>query len=427
MRAHGRVVVFRGDARASARTVDGGGRARANGRPAQSDAARGRSRVSSRARVVAASVMDEKATVVPAPTCARLDACRASSWRAHLDARATFRAVAVAVPAAFVRYALADGVVCEETDASLPRRVKSDAFEAVETARRFEEACAVAEKEEEEKDAAASDGERRATFAAFEGEIQRAIEALGGEVAPKFAWSAPKDATWVTAGNTMKCRNVDEVVLLLKASDAVAHDLTEAYCACEDYARDENESEEARAVREHASTVLTLREWYDLNPSMEFRCFVKSKNLIAVAQRHVNDYFEFLAREKDAIEDAIATFWEANVSTTSWHDEQVDYVFDVYVTPKQKKVKIIDFNVWGGTTLPLLFGWHELETIGAKQPSGGDARGYADDIEFRIIESQGNILPGLQLGVPYDLYDMSEGGAISEFLEEQRKRQESEH
>ena len=178
----------------------------------------------------------------------------------------------------------------------------------------------------------------------------------------------------------------------------MAHDLTEAYCACEDYARDENESEEARAVREHASTVLTLREWYDLNPSMEFRCFVKSKNLIAVAQRHVNDYFEFLAREKDAIEDAIATFWEANVSTTSWHDEQVDYVFDAYVTPKQKKVKIIDFNVWGGTTLPLLFDWHELETIGAKQPSGGDARGYADDIEFRIIESQGNILPGLQLG-----------------------------
>ena len=39
----------------------------------------------------------------------------------------------------------------------------------------------------------------------------------------------------------------------------------------------------------------------------------------------------------------------------------------------------------------------------------------------------GNILPGLHLGVPCDLYDMSEGGAISEFLEEQRKRQESEH
>ena len=375
------------------------------------------------------SAARDASIVVPAPACARLDACRASSWRAHFDAHA-FRAVAVAVPAAFVRYALADGVVCEETDASLPRRVTPDAFEAAETARRFEEACAVASAasaaSEEEAAAAASDGERRATFAAFEGEIQRAIEALGGEVAPKFAWSAPKDATWVTAGNTMKCRNVDEVVLLLKASDAVAHDLTEAYGACEDYERDENENEEARAVREHASTVLTLREWYDLNPSMEFRCFVKSKNLIAVAQRHVNDYFEFLAREKDIIEDAIATFWEANVSTTSWHDEQVDYVFDVYVTPKQKKVKIIDFNVWGGTTLPLLFDWQELETIGAKQASGDDARGYADDIEFRIIESQGHILPGLQLGVPYDLYDMSEGGAISEFLEEQRKRQESE-
>ena len=57
---------------------------------------------------------------------------------------------------------------------------------------------------------------------------------------------------------------------------------------------------------------------------------------------------------------------------------------------------------------------------------GDDARGYADEIEFRIIESQGHIRPGLQLGVPFDLYDTSEGGAISEFLEEQRRRQEQE-
>ena len=41
----------------------------------------------------------------------------------------------------------------------------------------------------------------------------------------------------------MKCRNADEVVLLLKASDAVAHDLTEAYGACEDYARGDGSEE----------------------------------------------------------------------------------------------------------------------------------------------------------------------------------------
>ena len=237
--------------------MDGGGRARANGRPAQSDAARGRSRVSSRARVVAASVMDEGDGGARADVRAAGRVQGVVVARARLDARATFRAVAVPVPAAFVRYALADGVVCEETDASLPRRVKSDAFEAVETARRFEEACAVAEKEEEEKDGGERRRETRA-FAAFEGEIQRAIEALGGEVAPKFVERA-QGCDVGDGGEHHEVSKRRRVGALAQASDAVAHDLTEAYCACEDYARDENESEEARAVREHASTVLTLR------------------------------------------------------------------------------------------------------------------------------------------------------------------------
>ena len=382
-----------------------------------------------RARRRAMTPATREVARVPAPTRAALDACRDARWRATFAAHG-FRAVALEVPEDFIRYVLADGVVTRETDAAMPRRVAQDAFDAAESAARFARARATTTtmEEEEAEDASARDGARRATFAAFERAIEDAIEALGGEVAPKFAWSAPKDAAWVAAGNTMKCRNADEVVLLLKASDAVAHDLTEAYGACEDYARGDGseESEEDRAVREHAASVLTLREWYDLNPSMEFRCFVKNRNLVAASQRHVNDFYEFLVRDKDAIEDAIALFWESNVSCTSWHDDQVDYVFDVYVTPKTKKVKIIDFNVWGGTTLPLLFEWHELEAMNRDRAEGDDARGYADEIEFRIIESQGHIRPGLQLGVPFDLYDTSEGGAISEFLEEQRRRQEQE-
>ena len=366
----------------------------------------------------------------PAPTRAALDACRDARWRATFAAHG-FRAVALEVPEDFIRYVLADGVVARETDAAMPQRVAQDAFDAVESAERFARACATTTKtddDDEEEDASARDGARRATFAAFERAIEDAIEALGGEVAPKFAWSAPKDAAWVAAGNTMKCRNADEVVLLLKASDAVAHDLTEAYGACADYVRDDgNEREEDRAVREHVTSVLTLREWYDLNPSMEFRCFVKNKNLVAASQRYVNDFYEFLVRDKDVIEDAIALFWETHISSTSWHENQVDYVFDVYVTPKTKKVKIIDFNVWGGTTLPLLFEWHELEAMNRDCAEGDDVRGYADEIDFRIIESQGHIRPGLQLGVPFDLYDTSEGGAISEFLEEQRRQQAQEN
>jgi len=360
----------------------------------------------------------EPAVEIPSPTVAALDAARFASWYASFAAH-TFETRLVRVPAAFVRYALSDGVVAGEMNAALPVRIERDAFDAAESAERFADA------NEEE----ATDEEARRAFADFELDVANAIEELKGEVAPKFAWSAPKDAVWVSAGNTMKCRNVDEVVMLLKSSDSVAHDLTEAYGACRDYSNqgEEGESEEERAIRQHGTTALALREWFDLNPSMEFRCFVKNKNLIGISQRHVNDFYDFLLRDKDSIEDAIAIFWEANISGSSWHSEQVDYVFDVYVTPKTKKVKIVDFNVWGGTTLPLLFEWHELEAMeaGSAAAEGDDARGYADNIEFRIIESQGHIRPGLQLGVPFDLYDTTQGGAIAEFLQEQRRQQDA--
>jgi len=245
---------------------------------------------------------------IPSPTIAALDAARFASWYASFGAH-TFETRLVRVPAAFVRYALSDGVVAGEMNAALPLRVERDAFDAAESAERFADA------NEEE----ATDEEARQAFAEFERDVASAIEELKGEVAPKFAWSAPKDAVWVSAGNTMKCRNVDEVVMLLKSSDSVAHDLTEAYRACQDYSNhgEEGESEEERAIRQHETTVLALREWYDLNPSMEFRCFVKNKNLIGISQRHVNDFYDFLFRDKDSIEDAIAIFWEANISGSS--------------------------------------------------------------------------------------------------------------
>ena len=37
-----------------------------------------------------------------------------------------------------------------------------------------------------------------------------------------------------------------------------------------------------------------------------------------------------------------------------------DYCFDVYVTAKRRRPRLIDFNPWGGATLPLLFDWDEL-------------------------------------------------------------------
>ncbi|KAK1048241.1 hypothetical protein LTR74_017557, partial [Friedmanniomyces endolithicus] len=59
--------------------------------------------------------------------------------------------------------------------------------------------------------------------------IKATIAELGGVVVPKLNWSAPKDATWINAGNSMECRTPNDIYLLLKSSDFVTHDLEHAF------------------------------------------------------------------------------------------------------------------------------------------------------------------------------------------------------
>ena len=77
-----------------------------------------------------------------------------------------------------------------------------------------------------------------------------------------------QDATWITASNSLKCTNADEVLLLLKSSDRIAHDICNAFDGCK-----ENLQEEVRYV-------LVLKKHYDLKPEREFRCFIKGHDLI---------------------------------------------------------------------------------------------------------------------------------------------------
>ncbi|KAI4134088.1 MAG: hypothetical protein LQ347_001822, partial [Umbilicaria vellea] len=58
--------------------------------------------------------------------------------------------------------------------------------------------------------------------------IRSTIAELGGSVVPKLNWSAPKDATWINAGNSMECRTPNDIYLLLKSSDFITHDLEQA-------------------------------------------------------------------------------------------------------------------------------------------------------------------------------------------------------
>ena len=57
---------------------------------------------------------------------------------------------------------------------------------------------------------------------------------------------------WLTVSGNLKCTNAEEIVLLLKSSDAVAHDLCYAYAQCCD---------DATHVARDTPPQLVLKRW----------------------------------------------------------------------------------------------------------------------------------------------------------------------
>ncbi len=210
---------------------------------------------------------------------------------------------------------------------------------------------------------------------------------------PKLNWSAPKDATWISATNSMECRTANDVYLLLKSSDFVTHDLEQVFDGCEG---DESDSEDADSWgstnasedEEEEEEPVDYREWekkakekqlatipYHLilrktipayNPALEFRCFVRGRRLLCLCQRDLNHY-SFLPGLVPTLRPLIAVFFEKHLRDT-FPDE--NFVFDVYIPPPHKRVWLIDMNPWAVRTDPLLFSWLEiLHKPGADTPT----------------------------------------------------------
>jgi hypothetical protein len=55
----------------------------------------------------------------------------------------------------------------------------------------------------------------RPQFNALIASISQIISDLGGAVFPKLNWSAPRDTTWINAGENLKCVSTSDVILLV--------------------------------------------------------------------------------------------------------------------------------------------------------------------------------------------------------------------
>lgn len=237
------------------------------------------------------------------------------------------RARVLTAPEEFRQYLLADGIWLAEDDDDL--LVPKDEYSS--DSDKEDEAAL------ELKDNSVDSKARVPEF--FHNRIKNTIKELHGAVCPKLNWSSPKDATWILPTNSMKCYTPNEIYMLLKSSDYCTHDLTQAL----------GDGDEPETLQ------LVLREWFDCNKSLEFRCFIKNGHLIGCTQRDMV-YYEFLEEAQAQIIRAISNLCKCLIA--DYPDPC--FVADVYVKKSYERAYLIDINPWLERTDSLLFSWDEL-------------------------------------------------------------------
>ncbi|KAK3950906.1 D123-domain-containing protein [Pseudoneurospora amorphoporcata] len=233
--------------------------------------------------------------------------------------------------------------------------------------------------------------------------INAAIKALGGAVAPKLNWSSPKDATWISRHpNTVKCTSANDIYILLKSSSFISHDLDHAFDDC--FPSSSTQSPSASAQQPQGFTpVLVLRSFFSPLPSLEFRCFVKDRNLIAITQRDLN-YYAFLRNLRSAI---IARCRELFNTKLKYTFPDSSFCFDVYIPEaayrsdsesedsdadetsearsRLARARLIDINPWAPRTDTILFGWEELLETEVRIPVLGRAESTTSQKPERTV------------------------------------------
>ncbi|KAF4554089.1 putative cell division cycle protein 123 [Elsinoe fawcettii] len=303
----------------------------------------------------------------PALTKSHILACSFPSWyplfRSH-----TPKARLLPLPTEFTSYLRSDGILLPPSNPGTPPA----SSETVED-EGFFSSSAVSDTSSQTSTASISDPSL--SWPDLHASLRTTISELGGAVVPKLNWSAPKDATWIVAGNSLECRTPNDVYLLLKSSDFVTHDLEHAFDDCVDWVPPTEEEKEAgigrgEELEREIEYSLVLRKWFRLNPSLEFRVFVRGKKVLGIGQRDLN-HFDFLFGLRGRLRKVILEFWKREVRERF---EEENYTMDVYVPPPHERCWIVDFNPWDKRTDPGTWSWLELLTMEAPEQVWGGER-----------------------------------------------------
>lgn len=192
----------------------------------------------------------------PQPLVADVIACSFPVWH-PLFRHCALRGAALKLPADFVTYLRAPGSLVLPSACASSASVRRDSGSEDED---FE----LRRGPDFEEDV----GPR---FPELDAAIAAQLQEFGGEGFPKLSWTAPRDAAWINFCKNLKCAAPQDVYLLLKGSERVAHDLLAAFSHCSD-------AQEAGDTELH----LVLKKWYVLGRGGRNRFEILEHNCIRV-------------------------------------------------------------------------------------------------------------------------------------------------
>ncbi|KAI1772484.1 D123-domain-containing protein [Hypoxylon cercidicola] len=265
----------------------------------------------------------------------------------------------------FVEYIREDGIILADDDGAEP---EDDEWESAPSTFRppVEEVDSESDSDEEEEAPRLPPNQR---FPELHQTIKDKIAELGGAVAPKLNWTAPKDAAWISPHqNTIKCTSPNDIYLLLKSSNFITYDLEHAFDDCTPPITTNTSSNNSAAPADSSSgsppfkPVLVLRSYFNPHTAMEFRCFVKHRNLVGISQRDLS-FYEFLGDLRGEIVARAAQLFNHKLRYTF---PDGCFAFDVYIPEggadegPLSRARLVDINPWAPHTDSLLFDWAEL-------------------------------------------------------------------
>lgn len=297
-----------------------------------------------------------------------IENCSFSKWYPLFKHHTTRSRILKPIPEEFIEYLKQDGI-------KLPNDKEFDSFYTNGVQKNDENEYSDWEDDEDEKKTNTDNViDPIKHFKEFHDQLKDIIKELG-PVTPKLNWSAPRDATWIVPNNSMKCSEVNEIYLLLNASNYIMHDLENAFDECDP--NDRNNTTDPLVYE------LVLREWFDINPALEFRVFVKDSQIIGVSQRDLN-YYDYLEALGDEFKDLIDEF-VLDIVLPKFPDNS--FVLDVYIPRPFDKVYLIDINPFARKTDSLLFSWNELLTQKTEKERDNKTEVEEDDdYELRLIK-----------------------------------------